>query len=187
MITVHADTLFKVVERNKRSFERMIFWRDVLEVGGGIAVAMAAAFFAKVLGCGWPFYVLAVSAVWYVGFMVVDRIRQGKNVPALSEPLSACINASIRQVNHQIWLSKNVVRCCLLPVGIGLLFAFCDIVYLLRPRSWIDIPVFLATLVLCAAVLRDVYRNNERAVREEFQPRKRELEALLNSLKLDEA
>lgn len=182
MITVHPDTLLKVVERNKRSFELTIFWRDVGEVGASILVAVACVFFGTI-GFGWPFYVFAVSAASVGGFMVIDRIRQKKRTPAFSEPLRTCIERSLSQLNHQVWLSRNVFWWYLLPAGGGMLFAFADCVYLLRPRLWIDLPVFLGLFVLCAAVFWDVYRKNQRAVRKEFLQRKQELEALLDTLK----
>lgn len=182
MIAVHPHTLLKMVERNKRSLQRTIFWRDVGEVGASILVATAFVFLGTI-GFGWPFYVAAVSAAWVGGFMVVDRILQRRNAPAFHEPLVACIHSSLAQVNHRIWLLSNVFWWYLLPIGVGLLFAFADCVYLLRPRSWIDLPMFLAVFGLCAAVLSSVYRVNQRCVRKELWPRQQELEALLDSLK----
>lgn len=180
-IAIHPDTLLKLVQRNKRSLERAVFWRDVGEVGASILLATGCVVLVT-RGLGWPYYVLAVSAAWVGGFMVVNRILQRRNTPVLHEPLVACIHSSLAQVNHQIWLLSHVFWWCLLPLGVGMLFAWADCVYLLRPRLWIDLPIFLGLFVLCAVVLSGVYCANQRCVREELRPRQQELEALLESL-----
>ena len=124
-LTIEPDMLLKEIQRNKRNFESTVFWRDVKEVG--IAFLMTAFFlYVGIRYNAWPLIVLAIL-VFYVGvFLLVDRILQRRKKPTLTGPLLECIEGSLNQVNHQIWLLKNVLWWYLLPPGVGIgIFIIC--------------------------------------------------------------
>jgi hypothetical protein len=178
MITVEPTTLLKMVERNKITFELQVFWRDVHEVGVAVVLAILFGYWGT-KGDGWPWFVLG-GLVMFVGvFMVVDRFLQKKKKPVLSRPLTSCIESSLNQVNHQIWLVRNVFWWYLLPPGAGIVLVFGCLV---RPLSRSVLSMFL-----CAALFAGIYWLNQRAVRKELLPRKEELEAMLTSLEANEA
>ena len=91
------------------------------------------------------------------------------------------------QVDHQIWLLRNVIWWYLLP---------CNIVCLLFPLAFALGPMasrwkrmmipFLLTFSLVALTNWIVYRMNQSGVRKELLPRKQELESLRDSLESPE-
>ena len=180
-LTIDPSLLLKEVQRNKRSFEVSVFWRDVREVGVAILMTILFAFWG-IRGDGWPWFVLAALVLWIGVFMVVDRIRQKRKMPVFSEPLKACIESSLRQVSHQIWLLENVLWWYLLPPATGSAVVICYYAWQVRDTWWLSLTVFFGTMGFCSAVFYGVYRLNQWAVRTELQPRKEELEILLDSL-----
>ncbi len=66
------------------------------------------------------------ACVTFVGvFMLVDRWRQRRRRPAHDGTLRACTEASLAEVEHQIWLLRNIFWWYLLPCLIGGLGLFC--------------------------------------------------------------
>ena len=180
-IAIDPEMLLREIRRNKRTFEATVFWRDVLNVG--VAILMGA-FFIR-LGITlpyWLWFLPGLSMLWIAGFMVIDRMRQKRITPLRREPVTACVESSLAQVNHQIWLLENVLWWYLLPPGVGLAVAFCSFAWEVRDSWWLSL-MFLAIVGLCAVVFWFVYWLNQRCVRRELRPRQQELEALLDSLK----
>jgi len=140
----------------------------------------------------WPLTVLAIL-VFYVGvFLLVDHILQRRKKPTLTGPLLECIEGSLNQVNHQIWLLKNVLWWYLLPPGVGIgIFVICCALDTIRNavgnavgKELVAILGFLfAYSVFCVLLFWGIYWLNQRCVRKELQPRRQELETLLNNLK----
>lgn len=191
-LTIEPDMLLKEIQRNKRNFESTVFWRDVKEVG--IAFLMTALFlYFGIRYNAWPLVVLAIL-VFYVGvFLLVDRILQRRKKPTLTGPLLECIEGSLNQVNHQIWLLKNVLWWYLLPPGVGIgIFIICCawdaiwniVVWNIGGKEFVPILGFLfGYSVFCVLLFWGIYWLNQRCVRKELQPRRQELEALLHNLK----
>lgn len=191
-LTIEPDILLKEVQRNKRSFESTVFWRDVREVG--LAFLMAAFFlYVGITENAWPLVVLAILVLFVGVFLLVDHIVQRRNKPVFTEPLLRCVESSLNQVNHQIWLLKNVLWWYLLPpgVGIGIFIIFCAWGTIWNIVTWnIIAKEFTAILgfligysVFCVLLFWGIYWLNQRCVRKELQPRRRELETLLKNLK----
>jgi len=180
-LAIDPEMLLKEIRRNKRDFEATVFWRDVREVGA--AVVMGTFFIC--LGITlyeWEWFLLALSMLWLVGFLVVDRMRQKRKPPVLREPLTACIESSLAQVNHQTWLLKNVLWWYLLPLGGGIGFFVGYVAWMIRkdPGKW---WIFLLGYSVFGILLYwGIYHLNQWAVRKKLIPRKQELEALLNNL-----
>jgi hypothetical protein len=192
ILTIEPDILLKEVQRNKRSFEATVFWRDVKEVG--IAFLMTAFFlYVGITENAWPLVVLAILVLFVGVFLLVDHILQRGKKPALTGPLLECIEGSLRQVNHQIWLLKNVLWWYLLPpgVGIGIFIIYCAWETIWNIVKWNIVAKefvgilgsFLGYSVFCVLLFWGIYWLNQRCVRKELQPRRQELETLLDNLK----
>lgn len=183
-LTISPDLLLKEIKRNKEFFESAIFWRDVREVG----IAVIGFFFFLYYGIRhslWPLSLLALLSLWVSVFMVVDRIAQKRRQPRLSDSLLNCIKSSLVQINHQIWLLRNVLWWYLSPFGVGVLiwFGYCGSMIIMSEKPSLGYLLFIlvcivGTILLCWGV----YWLNQRAVKKELKPRKQELEELLNSL-----
>jgi hypothetical protein len=194
-LTIDPSLLLKLVQRNKQTFELLVFWCDVREVGACIFVAILFTFFGTRSWWGgliWFWYVAALLALGVGTFMVVDRIRQRRQMPVFGEPLLACVECSLAQVNHQIWLLKNVLWWYLLPPIVGIALVVSQSCFVLAvqvadpdPR-WFIVRTHLLVAGFCVVLYYGIYRLNQWVVRKELQPRKEELEALLASLKAGE-
>ncbi|MCK4886694.1 MAG: hypothetical protein KAS96_04850 [Planctomycetes bacterium] len=190
-LTIDSDILFKQVERNKRSFESSILCRDFIEVTIAIILFLFFAYIGFELKL-WPAFLLALISLWIAGFMVTDRLIQKRRQPKITEILTDCTKALLYQVNHQIWLLKNVTWWYLLPPGIGIAVFMGYIAFEEVSRDGISgsigwLSFISGYLIFCFFFFWGVYWLNQRAVRKELLPRKQELEQILKSLKSDEA
>lgn len=183
-LAIDPEMLLNEIRRNKRSLEATVFWRDVINVG---LATLGGAFFIR-LGITlpyWPWLLPGLSMLWMAGFMFVDRMRWKRNTPLPREPVTACIESSLAQVNHQVWLMQNVLWWCVLPNGVGFIFLFCSLAWESRQIPLVSL-INLAFAGLCAVFFWFVYWLNQVGARKGLEPRQQELEALLDSLKTSE-
>lgn len=186
-LTVDADMLFKEVQRNKRWFESTVFWRDVREIVVGIAV-MIFFLYHGLKGSVWELILLALLVAGVVLFLIGDRVVQKKKCPKFGESLRDCVQSSLEQVAHQIWLLKNVLWWYLLPLGVGIgVFVLGVVLDSLQHFNGkvltISLVFLFSYLVFVFLLYWGIYWLNQRAVRKELIPRKQELEQLLDGLK----
>ncbi|MHC4476870.1 MAG: hypothetical protein ACYTEL_14580 [Planctomycetota bacterium] len=180
-LTIDSDMLLREVKRNKNHFESVVFWRDVREVG--IAFAMFLFFvYAGVGSSAWPLLVLALLVLFVGVFLLADRIVQKRRMPNRSRSLTSCIEGSLQQVKHQVWLLKNVFWWYLLPPGVGIAVFVSYSAWDARDHlGWFTFDI--ACMIVFTLFVWWVWRLNQKAVRKELLPRKQELEKLLNALK----
>ena len=185
-LAIDPNLFLKEIKRNKECFESAIFWRDVREVG---VAAMLVIFFlySGIKHSLWPLSLLALLCLWVGVFMVADRIVQKRRQPCLSDSLFNCIKSSLAQINHQVWLLRNVLWWYLLPIGAGLIiwFSYCGI-SVMNENDELSLGslLFILTCIVGTILLYwGIYWLNQWAIRKELAPRKHELEDLLNSLK----
>ncbi len=93
---------------------------------------------------------------------------------------------SLTQVEHQIWLLRNIFWWYLLPFTISILAFFAEVTLSLPSDDWSEVLGSAAFVVFLSAFLFAtygfVYYLNQRAVRTQLQPRRQELLTLLTSL-----
>jgi hypothetical protein len=191
-LTIDSDLLFQEVKRNKEHFESAIFWRDVREIAAGIFVILAFLGFAvfffyrdlTLVALGQA--LAAMFALMVVLFFIADRIIQRKRRPSRDKSLTMCIEDSLRQLNHQIWLLKNVFWWYLLPPGVGVVISFGTVAWQRHAAGKPALIAMLEYLIFVALVFWGVYLLNQRAVRKGLVPRKQELESLLKMLTNDD-
>src|SRR5258706_7416436 len=123
-VNANADVLLNEVRRNQQQFRKTIFWRDAREVGAAVVLMVVS------LTCGiqwhwWSLYFLAFCCFFVGAFFLVDRFIQRRKQPVTNDSLQACIQSFLLEVNHQIWLLKNIFWWYLLPgdIGFGAFFA----------------------------------------------------------------
>lgn len=190
-VTIDSTMLLKEIRRNKRYFESIVFKRDVLEVGVGIVMFILFLYWG--LTCEfWSLYGIALSVAFIVVFLVVDRFLSYRKRPKCNDTLLGCITSSLQQVEHQVWLLKNVLWWYLLPPGIAIsIFIFSVAIEVIKKAGVTDSAPYLLFLVVYLVSLIlffwGIYWLNQRAVRKELLPRREELERLLHSLKNSDA
>jgi hypothetical protein len=181
-VTIRADALLKEVRRKQKQFRATILWRDVREVG--VAAFMTWLFLHwAIRDREWSLYLLALACFGVGTFMLADRWLQRKKRPITNDSVRACIEASLVQVNHQIWQLKNVFWWYLLPIQVGLAALIGSVLWQARLAGLAVIMGLTAYALVCALVCWGVYKLNQSAVRKGLEPRRQELETLLNSLK----
>jgi hypothetical protein len=180
-LTVDSNLLLREVKRNKKHFESTIFRRDVREVG----VSFILAIFFLYLGMKsnlWSLYILALACIFVAVFMVIDRVIQKKKLPKPSDSLADCIKISLTQIEHQIWLLRNVFWSYLLPFAVGISLFWGHVAWKIRNDSLTGLIFIGGCFVGLIILYADIYYLNQCAVRKELMPRKQDLESLLNSL-----
>jgi Na+/melibiose symporter-like transporter len=187
-LAIDSDMLLREVKRNKEAFESTVFWRDVREIV--VAIIMVGVFLNGAMKSKdniWvagSLVIVAAICLYVAVFLIVDRRLQRKKEPRHADSLLTCIKSSLTQVNHQIWLLKNVFWWYLLPPGAGIALFFVVVnlhLFQVLPAKLV-LPECLVSAIIVAFVFWGVYWLNQYAVRKGLVPRKQELESLLNSL-----
>jgi len=180
-VTISAEALLREVRRNELSLRATLIWRDVREVSA--AVLLAAWFsFDGWRHHSWSYFLCAVICAGVGVFILVDRAAQKKTRPTFNGTLKSCIEASLAEVNHQIWLLKNVFWWYLLPLLIASAIQMWYTNLHMRHFDKGAAVGAMITTLLVVWFFRWVYRLNQAAVARTLAPRREELEALLASL-----
>ena len=182
-LNVDADLLLNEVRRNHRTLSSSLFYRDMVEVAAAVVVTGVFGFMAVKLN-EWSLYLCSAGGLFVGTYFVVGRWIQHRRRPVSDDSPQSCIEASLAQVNHQIWLLKNIFWWYMLPLIPGMV-AFLGIVAwkTLRDAGPLALLVVAAVGLFCALVFWAVYLLNQQGVKKTFEPRRVELEALLASLK----
>jgi hypothetical protein len=181
-LTINAELLLKEVQRNQRYFTAIIFWRDVREVGVALLLVPIIIYHGITLSLPWTIFLSVPAVIGVAAFLLVDRMRHGRHSPEPGEPLRQRVEGSLAQVNHQIWLLRNVFWWYLLPLAIPMLAFFGQIAWEIRLGGWLGVLATAGLGAQVVVVMVAVYWLNQTAVRSELEPRRQELEALLLSL-----
>jgi len=179
-VRIDADVLLAQVRRNQRSLAATIFWRDFREVV--VALVLVVWFTNSARELGWPWLSFSAACAWVAGYILVDRWRHRGQRPAADQTLTSSVEDALREVEHQIWLLKNVAWWYLLPGILAAIFTF-TYISIEMPGSLVERALFLATgLGIFFAVYAGIYWLNQYAVRNELQPRRQELLAVREGL-----
>jgi hypothetical protein len=182
-LAIDTELLLQEVRRNQRSFAATIFWRDVREVGVALVLVPVWIFLGIRLSLPWTWYSIIPALLWAAGFMLVDRRRHNRQTPDPGEPLRCHVEHSLAQMTHQIWLLKNVFWWYLLPLAVPMLAFLGQVGWNTRSKGWSAAFAMTFVVAIVVTVLVFVYWINQYAVRNDLEPRRQELQALLASLK----
>lgn len=184
-LSLDADLLLEMVHRNKKSFESMVFWRDVREAG--TAFVLTAYFTCSAITDHlWPLYVTAAGCLWVGLFILRDHWIQRRINPIAKDSLKECVETSLKQVIHQTWLLKNVAWWYLMPIELGLSVFIGYLLWQVRHVGW-ALAAVLAYSLVCYLIFRFTYWLNQKAVEVDLKPRRQELETLLASMETGES
>jgi hypothetical protein len=185
-LTIDSDMLIREVKRNKDAFESTIFWRDFREVAVSIVLVGVFLYFAvKFKDNIWvagSLVVAALMCLYVAAFFIIDRRIQKKKGPRHTDSLLGCIESSLMQVNHQIWLLKNVLWWYLLPPGIGIGIFFVTVYWQIHHIGKSALIQLVINVVLTVLLFWGAYWLNQYVVRKELIPRRGELETMLKNL-----
>lgn len=184
-VTFDADTLSKAVQRSHEAFRSTIFWRDFREVG--VALVMIPMWFAMgiSLSSPWTWYLTVPALLWVAGFILVDRRRHPQHPSDPGEPLLFNAKESLNQVEHQIWLLRNIFWWYLLPPSISLMAFFIQCSWETTKSWWGAILMAVLHGVFLFLLYFGVYWLNQWAVRKQLEPRRNDLQKLITNLEGD--
>ncbi len=163
-----------VMKRRMKGFDKTIRWRDYGEVAAGIFIIV---YFGRELilgnhslltqaGC----VVLIVSCIFIDWKLITSKRRVPKAEP--NAPVFDTVKVELQKVENQIGLLKSVAWWYLLPLFVGVM-----LFYFGTPASFQSKLVYF-TAVLVVYVF--IYWLNQRAVKKNLLPLKRELESLFD-------
>lgn len=182
-VSINADALLREVRRKQLSFRRMIFWRDVREIG--VAALLVPVFIYSGWAVHWTLYLSAFACFVVGADMWRDRLRQKKRTPDLHDSLKDCATTSLAEVSHQIWLLKNILWNYILPLTVPTLLFFGWCAWDTRGSLINKFLYLLPLLGFVLAIDVGVYCLNQYAVRKGLVPRRQELEKLLAELEME--
>lgn len=180
-VTIDVDALSKEVQQSQQNFQSMIFWRDVRESGTSLVLIPIWLVMGFAMSQPWTWYLSIPAFIWVAAFIVVDRQRHPQRPSAPGEPLGFYAKESLAQVEHQIWLLRNVLWWYLLPFSIPMLAYFLHLSWQMA-GVWGFIPVAAIPSCIVFVVYRQIYRLNQTAVRDVLEPRRQDLLKLVASL-----
>ena len=188
-VAIDEDMLLRLVKRNHGDFRAVLLRRDALEIGIALMLTVVFARFG-ISSANWSWFVLAAGCLFVALFMLVDRYRQNRKAALPGETLVAWVEGARLDVEHQIWLLRNVFWWYLLPflIGLGGVFGH-DACQAMRSGSSLLSAgaVLSGQMAFVGLVYAGVYWLNRYAVRANLEPRLEELQQLAEGLTCDEA
>lgn len=181
-VTIDADLLLQEVQRSQKEFRSTIFWRDFREVAVGLSMLPLWFFMGAMLSLPWTWYLTVPALLWVAGFILMDRRRHPQRPSEPGEPLLYYVKESLAQVEHQIWLLRNVFWWYLLPFCLSILAFFFHVSWRTSSYWWEVVIMSLLGVVFLFVVYGWVYRLNQSAVRVQLEPRRQDLSKLLATL-----
>jgi len=132
----------------------------------------------------WTWYLVIPGLVWIAAFMLLDRRRQRRKRPAPGESLRGHVEDSLAELEHQIWLLRNVVWWYLLPLALPMFTFFGQVCWRVRHLGVGEaVAGFVLMVGFVLAVFTFIAWLNRAAIRSQLEPRRQELAALLTSLR----
>lgn len=181
-LTLDAALVLNEVRRNEQKLAASILRRDMGEVGVALLLVPIWIYLGIQRDTLWSWYLVVPTLLWIAGFMTVDRLQQRRRQPRAGDTLRSGLEASLAQVDHQIWLLRNIFWWYLLPPGVALIIFPAH-------RAWVSggdrlegFSRFLFEFLVFVLVGWFIYWLNQRCVRKNLEPRRQELQALLGSL-----
>ncbi|MCA9054182.1 MAG: hypothetical protein KDA75_10120 [Planctomycetaceae bacterium] len=184
-VIIDADLLQQEVQRKEVEFRRTIFLRDCTEIGVAALLLPYWLYAGITHSLPWTWFLGVPALLWMAGFMLVYRLRHRQQPGDSHEPLRASVRRSLTEVEDQIWLLKNVLWWYLLPPGVAILAFFWHVSWKMAEetqRLWAGLTSAAILSMFLVTVYGWVYSMNQRAVRAQLEPRRRELLTLLNGL-----
>jgi hypothetical protein len=180
-VTIDSDLLLKEVQRSQQNLRAVILVRDFREIAVALLMLPIWFYMGYRLSLPWTWYLTVPAIIWVAGFLVVDCVRHSQKFATSDVPLLQCVQDSLAQVNHQIWLLRNVFWWYLLPFTVSILTFFTQIAWR-TSRGWQDVLAHSCLFTFVIALYYFIDYINQYAVSKDLEPRRQELLELRASL-----
>lgn len=185
-LIVDTDRLFEEFRQSQQKFDATLIVRDLVEVGTAVILLPIWVAMGVLIKLPWTWYLTMPALVWIAGYMFVDLRRHRSRPDEASEPLRQRVESSLAQVNHQIWLLRNVQWWYLLPMFVPMMIFISDVAWRAGGGGLETVLVIVILGGIVAGIHTLIYFRNQSAVRLTLEPRRQELTTLLATL-IDEA
>ena len=181
-VSIDFESLAARVRRSEDRFRTTVFWRDVREIGASLAMIPIWCMVGFGLSLPWSWWLGIPASIWIAGFMWMDRIRHPRIASDPGEALSFYAQESLTQVDHQIWLLRNVFWWYLLPLGIPVCVFFVHVAWNATETWWGFLLFIVPSNLILVIIYRWIYRINQAAVRTDLMPRRQHLQRIVATL-----
>ena len=181
-LTIDPQLLLQEVRRNQKAFAAGIDRRDMIEVGVGLVMLPMWFYIGWAAALPWTWYLMVPGLLWIIAFFPIDRMRHHRP-PQPEESLTERVEHSLADVEHQIWLLRNIFWWYQLPVILPGFAFVAHVGWLSRDTGWAGAFIMTFVVAVMSLILLFVYWVNQRAVRVTLEPRRLELETLRASLR----
>lgn len=137
----------------------------------------------------WAFYVMGSGCLFIGVFILADRWVQRRRRPVTNDTLLSWARASLLQVKHELWRSKNIFWWYVMPLEIGFASVAASQAWRASHRLgasasavWTGVLEAAVFAVMCGLLGWIIFWLSQRSVRKSLEPRRKELEELLASL-----
>ncbi|MEM7560573.1 MAG: hypothetical protein AAF394_15735, partial [Planctomycetota bacterium] len=114
-VTYDSEQLAQEVQQSQDAFRSMILWRDTLEVLAALVMIPVWIALGVATSSPWTWYLGIPAFLFIAGFLLIDRKLHPQRPSEPGEPLLFYVKESLAQVEHQIWLLRNVFWWYLFP------------------------------------------------------------------------
>lgn len=175
-VTVQSELLLKMSRRDQQCFLSAVLRRDILEVS--VCLLLVVYFLHNYAHSkSISMLIVGLGCLFVGGFFIIDRVIQKKRSPQYEDTLRCCLEQSLNQVNHQIWLLRNILWWYILPVCFGMFVG----PFLERGMATLTMSYLVVSMALFL-VFYGIYRLNQHAVLYGLFPYRNEIQNLLNQL-----
>lgn len=181
-LRIDAELLVKEVQRNQRQFAYMILARDIREVVVALVLIPIWLFLGSMWSLPWTWYLAIPGLIFIAAFMIIDRFGHSQRPPEPDKSIREQISYSLAQVEHQIWLLRNVFWWYILPIALPCAIFLGHNAWMLRAPRWESVLATLLAILISGSMMGFVYWLNQKAVRCGLEPRRGELTELLLNL-----
>ncbi len=181
---IDADVL-REVRVKSRAFARSIFWRDVREV---LASLLVAGVFGNVAwqahregAVSWPAWLAASLGLGVGLYFLIDRWIMRRRATPQGKDLRTELNRAVDEVQHQIWLLRNVAWWYLAPLALSTILFAVQLTFF-GPEDtpvWSKILLWIIIIGTTGWLDKWIWQLNQDAVRHDLEPRLRTLQSQL--------
>jgi hypothetical protein len=180
-VSIDADVLLKVVQRDQHSFRSVVKSSDYWGMGIAILMLPVWIYMGVTKSSPWTWYLTLPVLVWWVAFPIVYRMRHPQKAAQPDEPLVDCVERSLAEVDEQIWYHSKSFWWSTSPLFVSVvIFAFHSA--WLRSDGWLDLLSNMDSVVFFLSFFSFLYFLSEKCGCKKYEPRRQELLTLLKSL-----
>lgn len=181
-VSIDADVLLKVVQRDQKSFRSVVQSSDYWGIGIAILLIPVWIYMGIVDSVPWTWYLTVPVLVWWAVFSIVYRMRHPLKPAPSDEPLVTCVERSLTEIDDQIWYLSKSFWWSASPICFSVVtFAFHSAWE--RSDGWLDLLSNMDSVVFFLAFFSLIYFVTEKCGCQKYEPRRQELLTLLKSLR----